>query len=404
MNAMLTDDELTQLLGAAAESYAVPERGPTTVLEMRGERVTAKPWLRRRGVQLTAAAAVLVIAAVLSQSVGSGQGLTKDTTAVGQAVPGSADGTVGGAGAGGGTTGGGTGGTTGGSTGDLTSAPNEFVPDLYQGLAGAPAPAAPQLALPPAAATASGAGRAPVPAPHAGPNVGTVSGPLGDTARVVKTGSLSLVVDDGNVPTTVTKVTGLAQAARGYISESTSEEFGDSPSATLTMRVPVGRFDAVIGQVRALKAEVVSQQSSGADVTASYADAEAQIASLKAARARFLTILAGAKTIGETLTVQQRVDDVQARIDRLEGQRRVLQNQSDLATLTVTVGEKADVELKTEGPSGLSKAWDDAKDGFTSGVEALIARSGRALLVLVVGVVAFFILRIGWRLARRRLV
>ena len=114
--------------------------------------------------------------------------------------------------------------------------------------------------------------------------------------------------------------------------------------------------------------------------------------------------MSGAKTIAETLTVQQRVDDVQGQIDRLEGQRRVLQNQSDLATLTVTVSEKEPAVLSGARQGGFSKAWDDARHGFSSGVQALISRSGRALLVLLVAAVGFVVIRLGWRLARRRMV
>jgi type IV secretory pathway VirB2 component (pilin) len=148
---------------------------------------------------------------------------------------------------------------------------------------------------------------------------------------------------------------------------------------------------------------VVSVDSKGKDVTASYADTEAQIASLKAARNRFLTILSGAQTIGDTLSVQQRVDDVQGQIDRLEGQRRLLADQSSLATLTVTVGVKAPKAAQAKEQGGLSRSWDRAKHGFSSGVEGIVARSGRALLVLIVLGLALLVGRLGWRLARRRL-
>jgi hypothetical protein len=170
------------------------------------------------------------------------------------------------------------------------------------------------------------------------------------------------------------------------------------------VRVPVSSYESVVQAVRKVGGKVASAESSGRDVTAQYADTAAQIESLKAARSRFLTILGGARTIGETLSVQQRVDSVQEQIDRLEGQRRVLANQSSLATLTVTVSEQADVVAQTHGRSGLAKAWDDARHGFTSGVEALIAHSGRALLVLLVGAAVLLLGRAGWRLARRRLV
>ena len=148
----------------------------------------------------------------------------------------------------------------------------------------------------------------------------------------------------------------------------------------------------------------MTAETSGKDVTASYADTTAQIATLKAARGRYLAILAGARTIAETLTVQQRIDDVQGQIDRLEGQRRVLADQSDLGTLTVTVGERSEEVLAVPARTGWSKAWHDATHGFTGGLQALLAGSGTALLVLLVGAVVLLLGRLGWRRARRRLV
>jgi hypothetical protein len=225
-----------------------------------------------------------------------------------------------------------------------------------------------------------------------------------DGARVVKTGTLSLVVDEGKVGATVQRLQVLVSGVRGYVADSATHESGDHPTASLTVRVPVASFDALRSQVRALKVTVLSEQASGKDVTATYADTKAQIQSLTAARNRYLDILSRARTIAETLSVQQRVDDVQQQIDRLEGQRRVLADQSDYGTLTLTVAETRDEALVTKAPSGWSKAWDDAQHGFSSGVQGLIAHSGRALLVLLVGLALLVLGRSGWRLARRRLV
>jgi hypothetical protein len=106
------------------------------------------------------------------------------------------------------------------------------------------------------------------------------------------------------------------------------------------------------------------------------------------------------------LAVQQRVDDVTGKIDRLEGQRQVLAAQSEKATLEVTVTEADDplVAGSQKPDDGLSKAFSDAWDGFTSGVEGLIRLSGRGLLLVICLVVAYVVLRLGWRASRRRLV
>jgi hypothetical protein len=241
----------------------------------------------------------------------------------------------------------------------------------------------------------------------AGVGATTQADAFADGARIVQTGDIGLVVEKGKVTPVTVQLRVLARRAGGYVADEKTSELGDDPSASVTLRVPVKAFDDVVTAVRGTVKDgvgkVESSTSSAADVTAQYADLQAQIGSLTAARGRFLAILAKANTIGETLSVQQRVDDVQARIDRLEGQRRVLAKQSDLATLTVTVSEKVKVVAEAK-QGGLSRSWDRAKHGFTSGVESLIAHSGRALLVLIVGVVGWLLLRVVWRLARRRLI
>jgi hypothetical protein len=158
--------------------------------------------------------------------------------------------------------------------------------------------------------------------------------------------------------------------------------------------------------VRGLDADVRAATTSGRDVTAEYTDLEAQLRTLRAARDRFLEVLSDARTIGDILTVQQRVDEVTGQIDRLEGQRALLQAQSDSATLEVVVTEADDpvVDATDQPDDGLGQAFRDAWNGFTSGVEALVAASGRAVLVLLCLGALLLVARVGWRASRRRLV
>lgn len=253
-------------------------------------------------------------------------------------------------------------------------------------------------ALPSEAAGVAGAPDKAAAAPQAAAS--QAEGPAADSSRIVKTGTVVLRAARGRVGTTLAAVEQAAAQVRGYVSSSSTQETGSSPTGTVTLRVPVASYEDVLRRVRGLGATVVSVSSTGDDVTATYADTQAQITSLTAARARFLVILGQARTIGETLSVQQRVDEVQQQIDRLEGQRRVLADQSDRASLTVTVGEKGDLPVEPVSRSGLAQAWHDAVQGFTSGLEGLLARSGRALVVLLVLAVLVGVGRLGWRFLR----
>ncbi|MCW2778129.1 MAG: hypothetical protein JWN17_1854, partial [Frankiales bacterium] len=242
------------------------------------------------------------------------------------------------------------------------------------------------------------------PAPAALPGTAPQAAVPTEGARVVEKGAIALVVDDGQVTPTLTRVQGFAKAAGGTIAGGQTQETGSTPSGSVTLRVPVDAFEQVLAQVRGLPGKVRTSTTSGQDVTAQYADLEAQLKTLKAARERFLTILERANSIGDVLSVQQRVDDVTGRIDRIEGQRRVLADQSDSATLEVSVTEADDPVAKVDAPdSGLSKAFHDAGTGFITGVEALVRLSGRGLLVLLLLGVALGLLRVGVRLSRRRL-
>jgi hypothetical protein len=393
-NLMLGDEDLTRLLGETAESFPVPDEGPGFVLE---ELVDAAPRPgRSRLVKWTAVAAALVVGVLVVQSFAGGTGLS--TKQVPTALP---SGAAGSARDLAGTSTGATGGTTGGATWTGGS----FAPQVP---ASVPAPVAAGQALTPTSMVVGAPQKsAHAPTSGAGSAAGVGDG-FADSAKIVKTGSVALIVGEGKVGGVVVKVHGIADGAGGYVSSEKSQEFGTDPTSTVTIRVPVSKFDGVVqsvrDQVKNGVGKIDSSSTSGQDVTAQYADVTAQIQSLTAARDRFLTILSRANTIGETLSVQQRVDSVQLQIDQLKGRMRVLADQTSMGTLTVTVSEKAKAEKKAHVQSGLSRSFDNATHGFTSGVESLISRSGKGLLVLILAVVALVILRTGWRLARRRLV
>ncbi|MCW2672441.1 MAG: putative lipoprotein [Frankiales bacterium] len=385
-NLMLGDEDLTRLLGETAESFPVPDEGPGFVLE---ELVDAAPRPgRSRLVKWTAVAAALVVGVLVVQSFAGGTGLsTKQVpTALPSGAAGSARDLAG---------------TSTGSTPGATWTGSSWAPQ-------APPPVAAGQALTPTSMVVGAPQKsAHAPTSGAGSAAGVGDG-FADSAKIVKTGSVALIVAEGKVGGVVVKVHGIADGAGGYVSSEKSQEFGTDPTSTVTIRVPVSKFDGVVqsvrDQVKNGVGKIDSSSTSGQDVTAQYADVTAQIQSLTAARDRFLTILSRANTIGETLSVQQRVDSVQLQIDQLKGRMRVLADQTSMGTLTVTVSEKAKAEKKAHVQSGLSRSFDNARHGFTSGVESLISRSGKGLLVLILAVVALVILRTGWRLARRRLV
>lgn len=405
-----TDADLAHLLGEAGDSFAVPEFGAAVVMDAYEEVAAVVPLHRRRWVQLSSAAAVAAVGMVLGVSLFGGNDVDRIGQLAGaeQVAPRPVPAPASSAGA------------TALSDLQLSFNPQSGTLDTRDfsaesGRMPLAAGLAPDgnvvfgamdrltsVAAPGALAQAeSSAGKAAAPAPAA-PAQAPVAG---DGARIVKKGAIALIVEDDEVTPTLTEVQGFATAAGGDVAVANTQESGPTPSGSVTLRVPVGAFEQVVDQVRGMGADVRSATTSGQDVTAQYADVQAQIRSLTAARERFLAILSEANSIGDVLNVQQRVDDTTAKIDRLEGQRKVLADQSEKATLEVTVTEADDpVVTRAEPDTGLSKAFSDAGTGFRTGVEALVRLSGRGVLLLLLAGLAYAVVRSAWKVSRRRLV
>ena len=227
--------------------------------------------------------------------------------------------------------------------------------------------------------------------------------------KVIKTGQLDLQVPKGKVGTALDQITGIATLERGYIASSRTSEGGGAPSGQVTLRVPVANFEDTVKRARTLGIDgvkVLNLQTSGKDVTSKFVDLKARISALKKTRETFLTLLAKATTIGQTLAVQQHVTDVQTQIEQLQGQKKVLVNQAALSTLTVTVDQKvAAIEATpVHHKSGLHKAVDRSVSRFVHGIEAIIGIIGPLLLVALLGGMAWLAARFGYRLLRRRMV
>jgi hypothetical protein len=229
--------------------------------------------------------------------------------------------------------------------------------------------------------------------------------PLSDTAKIVKTGSVELEVRKGQFGIAVERLTSLATGANGYVAGSETSETASVPHGTITLRIPVASFDDVVANVREM-GKVRGVTSKAQDVTAQYVDRETRLRALTAQRDQLLTILTEARSIPDILAVRDRTTQVQTEIEQLQGQQRLLDDQTSLATLAITVAEpgRTGLESAAEERSGLGDAWRDGVDGFVNGVEAIVAASGTIVLVVLCGAALAIIGRTALRGARRRLV
>jgi hypothetical protein len=226
--------------------------------------------------------------------------------------------------------------------------------------------------------------------------------------RVVKTGTVTLVVSKGRLSATVDELTNTVSGLGGFVTDAKSAEGGDSPTGDLTLRVPAASFETLLARVRAF-GRPISITTSGQDVTAEYVDLDARIHSLQATRDQFLQLLSKATQIGDILNVEQQLSGLQTQIEQLQGQQRLLGDQSSFGTLAVHLSETSPSLLPApvgplKGPSGWSTAWSHARRSFTRGIQSVISASGGVAIFLVVLALIGLVARALWAVIRRRLV
>jgi hypothetical protein len=228
-----------------------------------------------------------------------------------------------------------------------------------------------------------------------------------DAPKVVKTGALDLQLEHGTIRATVNRVTGIAVGLGGYVANSNTNFTNTYATAQSTIRLPVANFETAVVRLSTMPgATVLSSSTSGSDVTGQVTNLQAQLAAATAERDSLLLVLSDAHSIGDILSVRDRINDVQTEIDQLQGQLNLVNDQASYSSIAVSLTEKP---LPTKpphaasAPGGLAKAWNDGRAGFTNGVEWLIARSGGALIVLLSLLALVFGLRYLYPVVRRGL-
>jgi uncharacterized protein DUF4349 len=174
-----------------------------------------------------------------------------------------------------------------------------------------------------------------------------------------------------------------------------------SMEVNVVVRVPAREFDTVIAEIRGFGDHVLYDKSWSQDVTEEYIDLEARIRTKKALETQFMEIMKQARKISDALEVQTQLAEVRTEIERLEGRRRFLENQSALSTIKVTL------RMPTPMVASATRGFlYDLKAAFADGVDfGTGIFLGLIRFVIVMIPLTLFILAPGWfvfKWARRR--
>jgi hypothetical protein len=229
--------------------------------------------------------------------------------------------------------------------------------------------------------------------------VGPAAAPLPRLGpSVIKTATLRLEVDPGGVQEAVGDATAAAGRHGGFILRSDSLR---ADRATLVLRVPSGRFERALAELRGL-GRVEREVIAGEDVGEEFVDLQARLRNLQAERAVMLRLFDAAATIPDTIRVQNEVSAVQLQIEEIRGRLRFLRDQTSLGTITLNIVERG----AEEGVGVIERSWNRAVDGLVAIAGGTIEAIGYLIPIAVLALagvlmVAFVIRRVLPRLGVR---
>jgi hypothetical protein len=180
--------------------------------------------------------------------------------------------------------------------------------------------------------------------------------------RIVRTATVDLEVGKDRLNDTINRATDAVARAKGiYVGSSTSVPSGGPASGQVTFRVPVGAFEPVLRELKALGI-YRGERSSTEDVTNQYVDLNGQLTAWRAQERVYLRLLDRARSVADVIAVQNQLQQVQSNIERLQGQVNHLEDQSSFSTIVLQLREPGAAAGKPAGR--LARAWATAVNGL----------------------------------------
>ena len=210
--------------------------------------------------------------------------------------------------------------------------------------------------------------------------------------KLIRTGTLSVEVR--RYGEAAEKAVAIAEAHGGYLSgANAAREAGDRQRGTLTLSVEARSFDAVFRKLKEL-GRVESAAVETRDATREYTDLETRLSVKRDAQARLLEILrTRTGKLSDLVEAERELSRLVEEAERLEGERRYLAKQVELATITIEIFEPA-AFLRDGAAAPLFQAVRDALPLLSRSVAMMLYASAAALPWVIVAVLV-------WKLRKR---
>jgi hypothetical protein len=121
-----------------------------------------------------------------------------------------------------------------------------------------------------------------------------------------------------------------------YIASEQQNENDERITNSVTIKVPVDKFEDLINALPAEGVKVVEKRINTDDVTGEVVDTKSRIEAKKQVRARYINLLKQAKNMEEILQVQSEINSIHEELESATGRVNYLVHQSSYSTINLT--------------------------------------------------------------------
>ncbi|HVW59051.1 MAG TPA: DUF4349 domain-containing protein [Puia sp.] len=200
--------------------------------------------------------------------------------------------------------------------------------------------------------------------------------------KIVKTADLSIEVPHFSAYTD--RLHQQVRATGGYIAQEELQESAYKIGNTVTIKVPVDRFDGTVLQLAGDSDKLVSKKITAEDVTMQIVDTKSRLETKREVRQRYLDLLKQAHSMKDILQVQDEINNLQEEMDGAAGRIAYLGHAAAYSTIHLNFYQVLDPAAKNTGePSFFRKLKEAFRDGWYWLSSAIIGMVGLWPLVLV---------------------
>jgi hypothetical protein len=206
----------------------------------------------------------------------------------------------------------------------------------------------------------------------------------GLSEKAIKTATIEIGVGKDKFNIVYDKAVEIANSSGGYISRSNSTTRSDGKIAggELIVRIPAKKFDPVLKSLKKL-GKLKNLAISSEEVTSEFVDLQSRLRNWRAQEVVMLDLMERAKTISESISIQNNLQQIQMEIEQISGRLKYLDDRVNYSEIRLYINEPSVIPY--EEKQGIEAAFDKALNASLSMISSIIIAIGYLMPLVIIG-------------------